>query len=234
MESDTASGSIDNTDEVIDDAISEFMASEGTERVNRGLRNLYGMQTDKPSNAKKLSKDRSKSESELQPRALNREEKLSSVQTKQHFKGKRTKKEAAQEGSRKKIRNQRSEAKAAEKEALSEDPSKGMVSTASKSFLTAPKKLRYSDLGGLEDVLSEIKELVEYPLKHPEVYHWLGIEPPRGVLLHGPPGCGKTALAHAIAYECQVPFFKISAPEIVSGISGQHRSCRNDRCFGSC
>jgi ATPase family associated with various cellular activities (AAA) len=60
----------------------------------------------------------------------------------------------------------------------------------------------------------------ELPAQHPEVYAWLGVEPPRGLLLHGPPGCGKTALAHAIANQCGVPFLKISAPEIVSGMSG--------------
>lgn len=54
-----------------------------------------------------------------------------------------------------------------------------------------------------------------------QVYAWLGVTPPRGVLLHGPPGCGKTALAHAIANEMRVPFLRISAPEIVSGMSGE-------------
>ncbi|MEW5313326.1 MAG: hypothetical protein WDW38_004903 [Sanguina aurantia] len=58
-------------------------------------------------------------------------------------------------------------------------------------------------------------------LKTGEVYAWLGVEPPRGVLLHGPPGCGKTALANAIANECGVPFLRVSAPEIVSGMSGE-------------
>ncbi|EIE24941.1 AAA-domain-containing protein [Coccomyxa subellipsoidea C-169] len=92
----------------------------------------------------------------------------------------------------------------------------------SKSLPSAePRPVRYADLGGIEAVLSDIKELVEYPLRHPEVYAWLGVEPPRGVLLHGPPGCGKTALANAIANECGVPFLRISAPEIVAGVSGE-------------
>jgi len=55
-----------------------------------------------------------------------------------------------------------------------------------------------------------------------QVYAWLGVDPPRGVLLHGPPGCGKTALANAIANECNVPFLRISAPEIVAGVSGAY------------
>ena len=54
-----------------------------------------------------------------------------------------------------------------------------------------------------------------------QVYARLGVEPPRGILLHGPPGCGKTALANAIANESGVPFLRISAPEIVSGMSGE-------------
>ncbi|KAL4452367.1 hypothetical protein ABPG75_008029 [Micractinium tetrahymenae] len=89
------------------------------------------------------------------------------------------------------------------------------------STLTPPKPVTYADLGGIEPILDDIRELIEYPLKHPEVYGWLGVEPPRGVLLHGPPGCGKTALANAIANECGVPFLRVSAPEIVSGMSGE-------------
>lgn len=74
---------------------------------------------------------------------------------------------------------------------------------------------------GMEQTLQEVRELVEYPLTHPEVYRHLGVEPPRGILLHGPAGCGKTLLAHAIAGELGVAFIKISAPEIVSGMSGE-------------
>jgi ATPase family associated with various cellular activities (AAA) len=86
--------------------------------------------------------------------------------------------------------------------------------------LAVPKAITYADMGGIEGVLADIREVIEYPLRHPEVYAWLGVEPPRGVLLHGPPGCGKTALAHAIANECGVPFLRVSAPEVVAGMSG--------------
>jgi ribosome biogenesis ATPase len=76
-------------------------------------------------------------------------------------------------------------------------------------------------LGGIDAVLATVRETVQYPLQHPEVYTWLGVPPPRGVLLHGPPGCGKTALAHAVAAEVGVPFLRVSAPEIIAGVSGE-------------
>jgi len=89
------------------------------------------------------------------------------------------------------------------------------------SNTATPLPITYADLGGIDHVLEDVRELIEYPLTHPEVYAYLGVSPPRGVLLHGPPGCGKTALANAIANHCQVPFLKISAPEVVSGMSGE-------------
>ena len=73
----------------------------------------------------------------------------------------------------------------------------------------------------MDTVLQEVRELVEYPLTHPEIYAHLGVEPPRGLLLHGPPGCGKTLLATSIAAELGVAFLRISAPEVVSGMSGE-------------
>lgn len=69
-------------------------------------------------------------------------------------------------------------------------------------------------------MVKEIRELVIRPLKFREVYLHLGVFPVTGVLLHGPPGSGKTKLAMAIAGEAQVPFFKLAAPEVVSGMSG--------------
>ncbi|KAL0075396.1 P-loop containing nucleoside triphosphate hydrolase protein [Phycomyces blakesleeanus] len=80
---------------------------------------------------------------------------------------------------------------------------------------------RLTDLGGIDNCIKEIVDIIGTPFTIPEVYHHLGIQPPRGVLLHGPPGCGKTKLAHAIAGQYQVPFLNISAPSIVSGMSGE-------------
>lgn len=79
---------------------------------------------------------------------------------------------------------------------------------------------RFRDLGGMKEVLEELKMEVIVPLYHPQLPRMLGVSPMAGILLHGPPGCGKTKLAHAIANETGVPFYKISATEIVSGVSG--------------
>lgn len=78
----------------------------------------------------------------------------------------------------------------------------------------------FKDLGGMNEVVEELKMEVIVPLYHPQLPQWLGVRPMSGILLHGPPGCGKTKLAHAIANETGVPFYKISATELVSGVSG--------------
>ncbi|OQS07963.1 ribosome biogenesis ATPase RIX7 [Thraustotheca clavata] len=89
------------------------------------------------------------------------------------------------------------------------------------NFIVSRPTTRYSDVGGIQAILKEVQELIEYPLTHPEIYTHLGVEPPRGILLHGPPGTGKTMLANAIAGESGACFLKVSAPEIVSGMSGE-------------
>lgn len=80
--------------------------------------------------------------------------------------------------------------------------------------------VKFEDVGGNDMTLKEVCKMLIH-MRHPEVYHHLGVVPPRGVLLHGPPGCGKTLLAHAIAGELDLPILKVAAPEIVSGVSGE-------------
>ncbi len=79
----------------------------------------------------------------------------------------------------------------------------------------------YEDIGGLHEEIQRIREMVELPLRHPELFQRLGIEPPKGVLLHGPPGCGKTLLARAVANESEANFYSINGPEIMSKFYGE-------------
>ncbi len=81
--------------------------------------------------------------------------------------------------------------------------------------------ITYEDVGGLETEIKKVREMVELPLKHPEVFERLGIDPPKGVLLHGPPGTGKTLLAKAVANETNANFLLINGPEIMSKYYGQ-------------
>uniref|UniRef100_A0A8C7B8I3 Nuclear valosin-containing protein-like n=1 Tax=Neovison vison TaxID=452646 RepID=A0A8C7B8I3_NEOVI len=81
-------------------------------------------------------------------------------------------------------------------------------------------KVKFEDVGGNDTTLKEVCKMLIH-MRHPEVYCHLGATPPRGVLLHGPPGCGKTLLAHAIAGELDLPILKVAATEIVSGVSGE-------------
>ena len=82
-------------------------------------------------------------------------------------------------------------------------------------------RVTYEDIGDLEEAKQKIREMVELPLKHPELFRKLGIEPPKGVLLHGPPGCGKTLLAKAVANESDAYFIAINGPEIMSKFYGE-------------
>ena len=84
-----------------------------------------------------------------------------------------------------------------------------------------PSHISLADLGGVDPVIHDLTELIALPMLYPEVYTYSGIQPPRGVLLHGPPGCGKTMIANAFAAELGVSFISLSAPSIVSGMSGE-------------
>ena len=82
-------------------------------------------------------------------------------------------------------------------------------------------RVTYEDIGGLKDAIQKIREMVELPLRHPEIFQKLGIDPPKGVLLYGPPGTGKTLLAKAVANESNAHFISISGPEIMSKYYGE-------------
>ncbi|POS84435.1 hypothetical protein EPUL_002297 [Erysiphe pulchra] len=84
-----------------------------------------------------------------------------------------------------------------------------------------PTGISLENLGGVDDVIQELNELVALPMLYPECYLEIGIEPPRGVLLHGPPGCGKTMIANAYAAEIGVSYIPLSAPSLVAGMSGE-------------
>ncbi|RJQ21885.1 AAA family ATPase [Candidatus Woesearchaeota archaeon] len=85
----------------------------------------------------------------------------------------------------------------------------------------AVPEVTYEDIGGLQDEITKVREMIELPLRHPEIFERLGVEPPKGVLLHGPPGTGKTLLAKAVANETNAHFISINGPEIMSKYYGQ-------------
>ena len=81
--------------------------------------------------------------------------------------------------------------------------------------------INYDDVGGMEDTIKALREMVELPLRYPELFTRLGVDPPKGVLLHGPPGTGKTRLAQAVANESDAEFFIINGPEIMGSAYGE-------------
>jgi len=83
------------------------------------------------------------------------------------------------------------------------------------------RSVSYEDVGGLKPQLRRIREMIELPLRHPEIFERLGIDAPKGVLLYGPPGCGKTLIARAIAHETEASFFSVSGPEVVHKFYGE-------------
>ncbi len=86
----------------------------------------------------------------------------------------------------------------------------------------------YEDIGGLKPVITKVREMIELPLKHPELFDRLGIDPPKGILLHGPPGTGKTMLAKAVANESDAYFISINGPEIMSKYYGESEKALRD------
>ena len=99
---------------------------------------------------------------------------------------------------------------------------KAIFSIAEKGeALRGVPQVAYEDIGGLKDEIQKVREMIELPLRHPEIFEKLGIEAPKGVLLHGPPGTGKTLLAKAVANESNSHFISISGPEIMSKFYGE-------------
>jgi AAA family ATPase len=87
--------------------------------------------------------------------------------------------------------------------------------SAMRSIFVETPPVRYSDIGGQASVIQKLKEAVDWPLRHPEVFQRLGVKPPKGVLLYGPPGCSKTILARACACESGVNFVAVKGPEVL-------------------
>jgi len=96
-----------------------------------------------------------------------------------------------------------------------------LVGEQVKEPIRAIPRISYEDIGGLRPVIQKIREMIELPLRHPELFERLGVEAPKGVLLHGPPGTGKTLLARAVASETNANFLSIGGPEIMSKYYGE-------------
>ncbi|MDR9380191.1 MAG: CDC48 family AAA ATPase [Natronomonas sp.] len=107
---------------------------------------------------------------------------------------------------------------------ISEKPAEQITHAGSGSGRAASggtPSVTYEDIGGLDDELEQVREMIELPMRHPELFQQLGIEPPKGVLLHGSPGTGKTLMAKAVASEIDAHFTDISGPEIMSKYYGE-------------
>ncbi|QSG09540.1 CDC48 family AAA ATPase [Halapricum desulfuricans] len=103
---------------------------------------------------------------------------------------------------------------------ISEQPAEQITGGPQQEERETPS-VTYEDIGGLDEELEQVREMIELPMRHPELFQQLGIEPPKGVLLHGPPGTGKTLMAKAVANEIDAYFTTISGPEIMSKFYGE-------------
>ncbi|MFC7141973.1 CDC48 family AAA ATPase [Halosimplex aquaticum] len=104
---------------------------------------------------------------------------------------------------------------------VAEKPAEQIQEGAGPAEAGGTPDITYEDIGGLDDELEQVREMIELPMRHPELFETLGIEPPKGVLLHGPPGTGKTLMAKAVANEIDAYFTDISGPEIMSKYYGE-------------
>ena len=101
------------------------------------------------------------------------------------------------------------------------DAFREVTPTAMREVFIETPNVHWDDVGGLEPVKQNLREAVEWPLQNPEMFERIGITPPKGILLHGPPGCGKTLLAKAVATESKANFISIRGPEIFSKWVGE-------------
>lgn len=97
----------------------------------------------------------------------------------------------------------------------------GAPHTGATAEISAMPEVTYEDIGGLDEPIRKVREIIELPLRHPEIFARLGVQAPKGVLIHGPPGTGKTLLAKAVAHESGASFFHIGGPEVMSKFYGQ-------------
>ena len=95
------------------------------------------------------------------------------------------------------------------------------LGTMTKAVDSSIPRITYDDLGGLRNEVQKIREMVELPMRHPELFEKIGVEAPKGVLLYGPPGTGKTLLAKAVAGETNAHFTSLSGPEIMGKYYGE-------------
>jgi transitional endoplasmic reticulum ATPase len=96
-----------------------------------------------------------------------------------------------------------------------------VIGSVPKTAAKGVPRVSYEDIGGLKNEVQKVREMIELPLRHPEIFERIGIEAPKGVLLHGPPGTGKTLLAKAVANETNANFYSIGGPEIMSKFYGE-------------
>jgi transitional endoplasmic reticulum ATPase len=101
------------------------------------------------------------------------------------------------------------------------DAFREITPTAMREVYIESPNVKWESIGGLENVKENLREAVEWPLKTPEIFKNIGIDPPKGILLHGPPGCGKTLLARAVATESEANFISVRGPEIFSKWVGE-------------
>ena len=196
----------DDDDDVVDRNEEETLAENGMESMNNSLLRLYSSSSSSSSNTTSNinTMNLQQQQEKMQPPAIPTQ--IPAAQAQAQKSNKRKEKAS-------------SFSSTTTSTTSSSTTKKPKLQSLSEKWPSPTAKL--SDLGGIDEITQELLQLIGMPLLHPEIFAHLGIEPPRGILLQGAPGCGKTFLANAIAGEAGVPFISIAAPTIVSGMSGE-------------